>query len=140
MCFTNPQLFPGFAKTCISALIYAAIAGAVGALISQVRRVAEMNERVDPWYQAQDGAVRILMVKRIRRADFGLYFCWKRVLGVEMLQEPYLKMLYSILAWRLCFSISRGESICCTSMKLHSLGTSFVAECCLTQIWRLCTR
>ena len=59
---------PGFAKTCISALLYTCAAGAVGALLSEVRRVAELNERVDPLLQAQDGT----MVTMGRWATCGL--------------------------------------------------------------------
>eukprot|EP00435_Cladocopium_sp_Y103_P027592 s1802_g6.t2 len=50
----------GFAKTCISALVYTCAAGAVGALLSEVRRVAELNERVDPMVKSQEQYSRFL--------------------------------------------------------------------------------
>lgn len=50
----------GFAKTCISALVYTCAAGAVGALLSEVQRVAELNQRVDPVVPAQEQYSRFL--------------------------------------------------------------------------------
>lgn len=55
---------PGFARTLYSAFTYTLIAGAVGALITEVRAAMEANEQVDPSLRAQDRGSRVEMLGR----------------------------------------------------------------------------